>query len=82
MRLVARYRGQLQELYGGLSYEKPQSALRAFTTGTSTTGTSTTGTSMRFFSGTFFCALETYAFPLSGAKKTLKYNRNVICNAP
>jgi hypothetical protein len=40
---------------GGLAYEKPQSALRAF---------------MRFFSGTFFYARETaMRFPLSGAKK-------------
>jgi hypothetical protein len=40
---------------GGLAYEKPQSALRAF---------------VRFFSGTFFCARETATrFLLSGAKK-------------
>jgi hypothetical protein len=38
--------------YSGLSYEKPQSALRAFTT----------GTSVRFFSGTFCPPLK----PLRG----------------
>jgi hypothetical protein len=48
--------------YGGLAYEKPQSALRAF---------------VRFFSGTFFCALETYGF-LYRAQKNVAYNRNEI----
>jgi hypothetical protein len=49
---------------GGLAYEKPQSALRAF---------------VRFFSGTFFCALETYGF-LYRAQKNVAYNRDVKRN--
>jgi hypothetical protein len=41
--------------YGGLAYEKPQSALRAF---------------VRFFSGTFFCALKPLRGFFIGRKKT------------
>jgi hypothetical protein len=45
-----------------LAYEKPQSGLRPF---------------VRFFSGTFFCALETYGV-LYRAQKNVAYNRNVM----
>jgi hypothetical protein len=41
--------------YGGLAYEKPQSGLRPF---------------VRFFSGTFFGALEMLRISFLGRKKT------------
>jgi hypothetical protein len=55
-----------------LAYEKPQSGLRAFTT----------GTSVRFFVGTFCPPLELLRNSFIAAVKTSQYNRYGMCNAP
>jgi hypothetical protein len=52
--------------YGGLAYEKPQSALRPF---------------VRFFSGTFCPPLKPLrGFFIAAVKTSLAYNRNVMCH--
>jgi hypothetical protein len=54
--------------YGGLAYEKPQSGLRPFTT----------GTSVQFFSGRFASPGLCYAKPLFGlAKRRIQPERYV-----
>jgi hypothetical protein len=54
--------------YGGLAYEKPQSGLRPFTT----------GTSVRFFSGTFCPPLKPLRGFFIAAGKT-SYTTSTLC---
>jgi hypothetical protein len=51
--------------YGGLACEKPQSALRAFTT----------GTSVRFFSGTFGAGVNVAHCPITRPKRRIQPER-------